>query len=304
MNDKQKQVIEEFENFTNEQGIGDIFKLMDKAGYRYSIYNAILVASQVRHRGKEEQEKFCNFMFSYNAWKSKGINVLKGQKGYYVYFPYFSVYVEFPDGKRLKIKESEIKAYENKGKIKKSVTFGMGTSFDISQTDGYEQHLKERAEIESKVYGERLIGMDIAKLLGKNIPIDIRFKDDCKHRGYYQPTKGKVQTLLGEVEITNTDEHICIGSDGDGDTLVHEIGHYFTYDMNDDYATNELKAEIFRCHVCRLLDKSFNYTYSNIWNRRLTEVLTLERFANLWKSIGKRAEEFVSASELKIKQAA
>lgn len=107
--------------------------------YQYSTRNTILI--QLQNVGA----RFCQ---QAKAWNREGHMILKGQHGMQILVPKPITFIVLPDGKNKPISKAteEEKKKVNCGELetKKVMRFGLGTTFDIAQTDYPEEEYPER----------------------------------------------------------------------------------------------------------------------------------------------------------------
>ena len=125
-----------------------------------------------------------------------------------------------------------------------------GLVFDVSQTSNYE---KDKIEHDKIIYETEEIpfnkAMEISLKITKNIKIDFEHNE-----------RGSFNTQTKEIILKNES----------GETLLHEIGHYLSYDIidkkdKDKYANDEVLAEITAFLIKSKLGYfNINPNYSNI----------------------------------------
>ena len=264
-----------YEKFLEKKSIKDFIGIVSnyKQLHKYSIRNLCLVLAQFEKRG---DKKFVRVLNSFLNWKKQEIQVLKGSKSYKVLVPIFK-----------KIKEENENKPESDQKEKTLQFFKVGSTFDISQTSEYENYIKEQREIDEKIMKNSEIDYSTAfNFVSKRFP-KIKIIEDFKD----QDKKGSYNPLSHDITLNQRSSH----------TLFHEIGHHITIsilkiagDIKDDYAKNEILAELNAYLLLTNFDENLNYNfaYSNIWANRITDIFELDEFMNSFKAISKYLETF------------
>lgn len=181
--------------------------------YNYSMNNVVLIHSQNPNT---------TFVASYQDWKKKEYHVLKGQHGLKVLFPIRTALIEVGEqgGKkqyrRVANATSEEKRKIECGELKPVcfTRFGVGTVFDISQTDcppekypslfhmGYSSGQHAALYRAVKEYAEK-----------KGFPVHETDLQSISLRGDFTPATGKIRIS----DKLNDTEKLS--------TLTHELGH-------------------------------------------------------------------------------
>ncbi len=200
--------------------------------YNYSMNNTALI-----HR----QNPGATYVASFQDWKKKGYHVLKGQHGMKVLFPIRTELIEIgkKDGKRQYRRVADATEEEKRrialGELK-PVTFtrfGIGTVFDIAQTDcppekypeffhmGYssEQHAALYRAVES--YAERK-GFHVRETDLRSISL----------RGDFTPATGEIRIN----DKLNDTEKLS--------TLTHELGHALMHSSKEAFHLPEPVMEL------------------------------------------------------------
>ncbi|GEM_PF-170315 len=219
--DKVENIIDNFQR--SPADLIEYFKFNSKF-YQYSKNNNTLIY---------QQNRYAQYCGSFKAFKDMGYSVKKGEHGMKILVPYISKYFynadtqewekvsEATPEQKLKIKNGEIE-------IKQYTSFGVGTVFDISQTDcpvedypkffGFGHASKSHRELFNavKYYAE-----------GKGIPVEI--------------IDLKSITLSGEYNAA--DNSIVLSDKLNDDRLLpvmtHELSHALLH--NSDITENENK---------------------------------------------------------------
>ena len=264
-----------YTRFLAKQTIQDLIGIIAqyKQLYNYSIRNRILVIAQAEDR---EHAEFVGVLNSFLSWKKQDIQILKGSKGYKILVPIF------------RKEEKEEETTQAEGEQKKILSFfKLGSVFDISQTTEYESYLKERTEIDEKIMKNHEIEYGMAfDFVEKNFP-RISLKEDFKH----QEMKGSYHPLTHQITIYEKSSH----------TIFHEVGHFISIkvlkiagDIREDYAKNEILAELTAYLLMRSFDENiiYNFAYSNFWSSKITDTFEIEEFEEDFKTITHYLEQF------------
>ena len=268
--DNEKQEYHElYKKFVEKKTIQDFIGIIAnyKQVHNYSMGNLIYVMAQAEDR---KDEKFVGIMNSYQDWKKQDVQVLKGSKAYKVRVPIFS-----------KVKKSSLMDGEVKEDEEKMISFFKhGNTFDMSQTSEYENYLKEQEKIDEIIMKNAEIEYEVAmNFATSNFPevsITEEFKD--------QEKKGSYLPAFNHITIHERSSH----------TIFHEIGHHITIkalkiakDLKDDYALNEVLAEMTAYFLMKSFDENidYNFAYSNIWSGRIEENFEVGEFISLTTTI-------------------
>jgi len=276
-----KQLEKDFAEFTKDQDVKDWVQFLDNTGYRYSPYNTMLILMQNRGRSDKERAKFKCVCHSYGAWKKQGNQVMSKAdmeriygyscNGYAIYVPISC--------------KKEVEKTDGETETRYFTRFKIGYTFDVSQTLGYADYLDKEKEINEAVY-ERAMPFEAGKeILDKVEGIKVEYGDDEK--AYYDRSKDLI--------------HIGSGQKRNGGTVLHEIGHYLTKEIGkeENYAVNEILAELCNVHLHRVFGYKFNYNYSKIWASRTDLKMDFDKFAKLYRATEKTVDEFVESQKLK-----
>ncbi len=230
-----------------------------------------MVMAQAEQR---QDNKFVGILNSFLNWKKQEIKILKGSKGYKVLVPIFYK----------KEKEIDTKTEEKDEVLR---YFKIGNVFDISQTSQYENYLKEQQEIDKVIMKNAEIDYNIALgFVKENFP-NVRIREDFKE----QEKKGSYNPLTKDIILYEKSSH----------TVFHEIGHYVTVsilkiagNIRQDYAKNEVLAELFCYLLIKKFDENINYNfaYSNCWAKGIKDTFEVNEFEKDFKAITTYLEEF------------
>ncbi|MFX1257651.1 MAG: hypothetical protein ACFFAN_07325 [Promethearchaeota archaeon] len=291
---EKKEIEENFENFLKKQTIKDIIDLIDKSKqipnfkqgessheieepqkielsqepgiveqiHGYSIRNYLMVLSQARSR---QNNNFIGIINSFWGWKKLGANVLKN-----------------PD-------KSKPYSYKIIVPVMNKQTgalsgFKLGSVFDLSQTNKFEEYLKEREEEEKEIVWKDEIdyenSIEFVKANFANIIINEDFKDG-DIRGNYDPE-------MRVITIHQKNSHI----------VFHELGKHISLSelkLSEDLKENSTKNEILAEITCYLLMKKFekvdeykinyDFGYSNCWALDILDEFKFREFEGIYSKI-------------------
>ena len=296
---EKKEVEEDFQNFLKKQTIKDVFDLISKSQeipsikqiegeeieggvegesfqeiedsqeiesldqiHGYSIRNYLLVLSQAR---KRQEKEFVGIINSFWGWKKLGASVSKN-----------------PD--KSKPYSYKILVPVTKKETGALLGFKLGSVFDISQTNRYEEYLNDQKEEEKDFeWKDEIDSNQAIKFVKEKFP-ELRINEELKNgdvRGSYDP-ESKVLT------IHQKSSH----------TLFHELGNHIALselkigEINDLGSNkNEILAEI----TCYLLMKKFeiadeykinyDFGYSNCWALDILEEFKFREFEKIYFTI-------------------
>lgn len=233
--------------------------------YKYSPNNTLLIYAQ--NRG-------ATYVQSYAAWKKEGYHVLKGEKGIKVLVPVVTTLLEIEDGWYIplsKATKAQVEKFKNNQlNFKTGLSFKVGNTFDISQTDyppedypklysvGYQDIEKEKIINGLVKFSEEVLQCKVERKNMKSISI----------RGSYNRVTGEIQlnNLLKDTEMVST--------------LAHEIGHAITF-VEDGYTEKSLEQNEFEADAIGIMIQS-----------QMGIELTNSRKAHLSTHFQKMDEEF------------
>jgi len=249
------EVYEDYEKFAEEKTLENVVKDLEayehdfverdpevKEFFRtgsYSIRNYLMVLSQAK---KRKDEKFVGVVNSYSNWMRLGVRVNKRPDP------------EKPYGFRILMPKYKKGKASLAGGKEGLVGFKLGTVFDISQTNKYEQYMAEHAETEGKVMEKvELEYNDAAKYVDDNYPdfySDVDTAYELIH-GLAEEINKNILHLTDELEEDSTkkailDELCCylvmkkIGIDNQFN-IRYDYGYsnYWGYHVLDDFSWTE-----------------------------------------------------------------
>ncbi|HCC02155.1 MAG TPA: hypothetical protein DEP60_05580 [Ruminococcaceae bacterium] len=227
--------------------------------WNYSLNNSILIL---------RQNPNATFVASYRGWSQKGYHVCKGQHGIKVLYPIRTELIPLGEqnGKRQYRRVADATPEEKEkiasGKLK-TVTytrFGIGTVFDISQTDcppedyprfydmGYSS--KQHAELYQAV-------KQFAE--SKGIPVKEADLQSISLRGAFYPKENviRISDKLNDTERLST--------------LTHELGHALMHNSREAFNIPEPVRELEADAISIMLQKRFGIELTDSRKQHLTD---------------------------------
>lgn len=219
-------IINNFEN--SPENIVEYLKFNSKF-HQYSVKNTMLIY---------EQNEFAQFCASYKAFQNMGYHVQKGQTGMKIFVPRITtVFLDSDTNQWMKLSEGtkEQKAKVKSGQLesKQYTSFGIGTVFDIGQTDcppeDYPKVLDMGYASESH---NRLYRALVNYAESQNISVSEKFLPTITARGYY---------LRSDHSITLSDK---LNDSMKLSVMAHELSHAIMH--SDDAAADlpQMQKEI------------------------------------------------------------
>jgi len=289
LKEKEKNEVEEtFQNFLMDQSVKNVIEIIEKSQevpsfqthetdssaelenqeelpssqqiHGYSIRNYLMVLSQAR---KRQDNNFIGIINSFWNWKKQGTSVLKNPDKSKPYS--YKILVPISEGNILK-------------------GFKLGSVFDISQTNQYEEYLKQREESGKELLWRDEIEYDHAiEFVHANFP-EITINEDLADksmRGSFDPASN----ILNVHEKTSH-------------TVFHELGKYISImklQVSEDVEPDSVKEEILAEITCYLLMKKFekaeeykinyNFGYSNCWALNILDEFKFREFEDIYSKI-------------------
>lgn len=219
--DKVENIIDNFQR--SPADLIEYFKFNSKF-YQYSKNNNTLIY---------QQNRYAQYCGSFKAFKDMGYSVKKGEHGMKILVPYISKYFYNADAQEWKkvseaTLEQKVKIKNGEIEMKQYTSFGVGTVFDISQTDcpvedypkffGFGHASKSHRELFNavKYYAE-----------GKGIPVEIIDLKSITLSGEYNAADNSI--VLSDK--LNDDRLLSV--------MTHELSHALLH--NSDITENENK---------------------------------------------------------------
>lgn len=223
---KVEEIINNFEN--SPETIVEYLKFNSKF-YQYSANNTILIY---------EQNKFANYCASYKAFQDMGYQVQKGQTGMKIFVPRITTVFYDPEADQwLKLSEGtkEQKALVKAGKLesKQYTSFGIGTVFDIGQTDCPPENYPKILDMgfKSETHN-RLYQALVNYAESKNISVSEKFLPSITIRGFYS---------RGNDSITLSDK---LNDSMKLSVMAHELSHAIMHSSEDAALLPKMQKEI------------------------------------------------------------
>lgn len=233
------EVYEDYEKFVEEKTLQDVVKDLEfyepgpvseetetevKKFYKtgsYSIRNYLMVLSQAK---KRKDEKFVGIVNSFSNWMRLGVRVNKRPDP------------EKPYGFRILMPKFKKGKASLEGGRAGLTGFKLGTVFDISQTNKYEQYMVDHAETEGKVMEKvELEYNDAAKFVNDEYPDFYNDADTAYEliHGLAEEINSNILNLTNELEEDSTkkailDELCCY-------LVMKKIGIINQYNIRYDY---------------------------------------------------------------------
>ncbi|MBD3340594.1 MAG: hypothetical protein GF353_15915 [Candidatus Lokiarchaeota archaeon] len=264
--------LESMEVAETEESDKELIEISEYAQvHGYSIRNFLLVLSQAKNRG---DDKFVGIINSFWNWKKQGVSVLKN-----------------PD-------KSKPYSYKILVPVKKEGTlkgFKLGSVFDISQTNKYDEFLINQQEAMSELPQKEEIDYDEGiRFVRTNFP-NLNLIEDFRENDLMGDYNPQDMTLT----IHQKDSH----------TLFHELGKHIIYnelELQNYPSQDPLKEEILAEITSYLLTKRFekvdefkinyNFGYSNCWTHHILDEFKFGEFENTYSELSRYVNELKVAN--------
>lgn len=257
------EVYEDYEKFAEEKTLEAVVKDLEayehdfverdpevKEFFRtgsYSIRNYLMVLSQAK---KRKDEKFVGVINSYSNWMRLGVRVNKRPDP------------EKPYGFRILMPKYKKGRASLAGGKEGLMGFKLGTVFDISQTNKYEQYMEEHAETEGNVMEKVELEYNDAA----------RFVDD-EYPDFYSDADTAYELIHGLAEEINKN-------------ILH---------LTDELEEDSTKKAILDELCCYLVMKKigidneynirYDYGYSNYWGYHVLDDFSWTEFGNSYRAM-------------------
>ena len=256
----EKELKELYANFMTKKSLKEIIGIFPNFDmvHRYSLTNCVIAYEQSLVRNMSE---YVGILNSFENWKKLGYFVKKGEKG-------LAIRVPAPK----KITETDNESGEKKEKFE--MHFKIGTTFDISQTNAFDDYKTRQQAREDKLYKNYDIDFETAQNYIKERFPDVEIKFDSTNKFPYYNFEDYSITLYKK-------------SSSD---LFHEIGHHITetiLNLKYSHARNEILSEIKSYLFTKKFDSNleFNFSYSNCWANNLPEEYPIKEFEKDFQKI-------------------
>ncbi len=218
------------DNFKSDPNKIAEFLAFSSKFYKYSPNNTKLIYQQNQH---------ADFVGSFQFFKEKGYNVLKGEKALRVLVPVITTYFQDDNDEWKKISEASDneKAQIKKGQIDvmKKMSFKLGSVFEIAQTDC---PVEDYPKIFNMGYSSEEHALAFEHICNYSktalsCPVDITNLQSISLRGAFYPFLNKIELN----DKLNDTEKLS--------TLCHELGHAIIHnDKSDKWEDKEFQREL------------------------------------------------------------
>lgn len=223
--------------------------------WNYSLNNSILI---------QRQNPYATFVASFRGWQQKGYHVRKGQHGLKVLFPIRTELIPLGEHKFRRVVDAtpEEKAKIESGELKTvtSTRFGVGTVFDISQTDCPKEDYPKFYNMGYSSEQHAALYQAVKEYAAsKGIPVEETDLQSISLRGAFYPKENiiRISDKLNDTERLST--------------LTHELGHALMHHnletMKIPTAVKELEADA----ISIMLQKEFGIELTDSRKAHLTD---------------------------------
>ena len=223
--------------------------------WNYSLNNSILIQCQ---------NPYATFVASFRGWQQKGYHVRKGQHGLKVLFPIRTELISLGEHKYRRVADAtpEEKAKIESGELKTvtSTRFGVGTVFDISQTDCPKEDYPKFYNMGYSSEQHAALYQAVKDYAAsKGIPVEETDLQSISLRGAFYPKENviRISDKLNDTERLST--------------LTHELGHALMHHnpeaMKIPTAVKELEADA----ISIMLQKEFGIGLTDSRKAHLTD---------------------------------
>lgn len=221
-----ERIINNFEN--SPKSIVEYLEFNSKF-HQYSTNNTILIY---------EQNQFARFCASYKSFQDMGYQVQKGQTGMKIFVPYITTVFHDPESNQwIKLSEGtkEQKALVKSGQLesKQYTSFGIGTVFDIGQTDCPPEDYPKLFDMgfASETHN-RLYQALVNYAESQNISVAEKFLPSISIRGYYQRSDNSI--ILSDK--LNDSMKLSV--------MAHELSHAIMHSNDEAASLPQMQKEI------------------------------------------------------------
>lgn len=238
----------------------DLIELMNFSAnfYNYSLNNTMLIYSQ---------NPGATFVQSYDAWKSMGYPVKKGEKGMRILVPVKTTYLKLNENDLIKLSQAtkeQVESFKD-GKIEsfQRLSFMPGTTFDISQTTYPPEKYPQLFSLGYPSAVHDLVTEGLVAFYEEKLNVPVSFKDlhSIALRGYYNPEQG-------EIVINNR-----LNSTEKLSTLTHELGHALSkHKKGEEKSSSQIEWEADAISI--MIQSSMGLEISNTRKQHLKDHYT------------------------------
>jgi hypothetical protein len=214
---------------------------------QYSLNNTLMINHQ-----RPDATRVCG----YKAWNKMNRQVKAGEKGIKIYVPF----KRFSKEKILDKEGNPVLDEDGKPKVRKTewVTFGLGTVFDVSQTEGEPLPSIKVSELTDKAGEAEGYGI-LLDILTRICPVPVSFEEfNDSRKGSYDKNARRIKLSAGMSRVQTIK------------TLLHEMTHEMLHsdDCTFDEDTMEIQAESVAYTVCQHYDidtSDYSFGYIAGW---------------------------------------
>lgn len=198
--------------------------------YKYSPNNTLLLYLQ---------NPFLTYVQSFDQWKKEGYSVKKGEHGLKVWVPIKATFLDIGNGNSIQLSKAtkEQKAAYKEGKlpgIQKLVSFRLGNTFDISQTNFPKERYPELFHMGFADADQRMLCNAVASFCETNLGYTVIYDTNLRSISL----RGSCNRLTKEITINPLLEDSQRLS-----TLTHEMGHAILHRTSSEKSTFQKEFE-------------------------------------------------------------
>ncbi len=267
MNKAKEKLQEIYTKFFSEKTLKELIGELKVYGSDYSLFNQLFLYCQATNR----EISYQGIVKPFSKWKKEKTFIKSGEHSLKVLCPTFAKMEVCNTCNLIKVRckcnqFNPIQAQFLKGFIEAPV-------FDVSQTNSkdFQEYMNKKEVV---IYTNDL-GLDyefIKTFVLNNFTN--KLIEDIKEI----ETKGSFNLKTKEITMHRKDAQ----------TLLHEFSHYLTEGITNEYALNEVIAEITTYLISRKLgSKGYNFNYSNCWSSQIKEK-DFNEFVKIFSKIDKK----------------
>lgn len=267
MNKAKEKLQEIYTKFFSEKTLKELIGELKVYGSDYSLFNQLFLYCQASGR----EISYQGIVKPFSKWKKEKTFVKSGEKSLKVLCPTFSNLMAC---NKCHLTEPKCKCGTKELEpVKYLKGFIEAPVFDVSQTNNkdFQEYMNKKEVV---IYTNDLgLDYEFIKTFVLNNFTNKLIEDikDIETKGFYKPSTK---------EITMHRK--------DSQTLLHEFSHYLTEGITEDYALNEVIAEITTYLISRKLgSKGYNFNYSNCWSSQIKEK-DFNEFVKIFSKIDKK----------------
>lgn len=219
--------------------------------YKYSPKNILLLYAQ---------NPFATYIQSFENWKKEGCSVLKGEHGLKVWVPVSATFIDLGNGNKVQLSKAtkEQKEACKEGKLpseKRLVSFRLGTTFDISQTNFPKERYPELFNMGFNDGDQRMLCNAISDFCQKQLGYKVSYDTDLRSISL----RGACNRLTKEITLNpklNDSQRLS--------TLTHEMGHAILHGESNTKGTFQKEFEADAISIMFLGDLGIKPSQSRI----------------------------------------